>query len=363
MGKLCNVASPITSVNGIIINRSKPCNSTNFSNYDSRNIEYIVMHYTGNTKDNAANNANYFMGANRQASAHYFVDDDSIWQSVDANDQAWHCGTYGTYYHDSCRNMNSIGIEMCCTAGNYKVGTKALENAAQLAASLCKYLGITDVDKYIVRHYDVTHKQCPAQMAGNNNSEWTAFKARVREIINSVITTSSLKFNVGDVVNFIGTKHYKSSNSMFGIKCMAGQAKVTSKVEGAKHPYHLVYVIGGRSTVYGWVNESDVQSINVVSQASKKSVSEIAKEVIDGKWGNGAEREKRLKAAGYDYNAVQKVVNELVSGKQTTPQKTVEQIAIEVLQGKWGNGAEREKKLTAAGYDYNAVQKKVNELL
>ena len=44
----------------------------------------------------------------------------------------------------------------------------------------------------------------------------------------------------------------------------------------------------------------------------KKSNKEIAKEVIAGKWGNGEDRKKRLKAAGYDYNAVQKIVNELL---------------------------------------------------
>lgn len=184
MGKVCNAATPIYSVNGIVINKSKPCSSSNYTNMDERNIEYIVMHYTGNEKDNAKNNANYFMGLNRGASAHYFVDDDSIWQSVDINDKAWHCGTTGTYYHSSCRNTNSIGIEMCCTAGNYKVSEKTKENAAHLAAALCKYLGITDVDKYVVRHYDVTHKYCPAQMKGDNNAEWIAFKKKVKEILN-----------------------------------------------------------------------------------------------------------------------------------------------------------------------------------
>lgn len=47
----------------------------------------------------------------------------------------------------------------------------------------------------------------------------------------------------------------------------------------------------------------------------------------------------------------------------TTTKKSVTTIAKEVIAGKWGNGSERKKKLTAAGYDYNAVQKKVNELL
>ena len=43
--------------------------------------------------------------------------------------------------------------------------------------------------------------------------------------------------------------------------------------------------------------------------------------------------------------------------------KTVDELAREVLAGKWGNGATRKQKLTAAGYDYSAVQKRVNELL
>lgn len=95
----------------------------------------------------------------------------------------------------------------------------------------------------------------------------------------------------------------------------------------------------------------------------KKSVSEIAKEVINGIWGNGEDRKARLKAAGYDYDAVQKEVNAQLSGKATVPKKSVTEIAKEVIAGKWGNGEDRKKKLTAAGYDYDAVQKKVNELL
>ena len=47
----------------------------------------------------------------------------------------------------------------------------------------------------------------------------------------------------------------------------------------------------------------------------------------------------------------------------TTKKKSVEAIAKEVIAGKWGNGADRKKKLTAAGYNYSTVQKKVNELL
>ena len=43
--------------------------------------------------------------------------------------------------------------------------------------------------------------------------------------------------------------------------------------------------------------------------------------------------------------------------------ETVDELAKEVIKGLWGNGADRKAKLTAAGYDYSKVQKRVNELL
>ena len=93
----------------------------------------------------------------------------------------------------------------------------------------------------------------------------------------------------------------------------------------------------------------------------KKSVSTIAQEVLQGIWGNGDTRKKKLEAAGYNYTEVQNAVNALLS--KSSNKKSVTEIAKEVIDGKWGNGEDRKKKLTAAGYDYNAVQKKVNELL
>ena len=60
---------------------------------------------------------------------------------------------------------------------------------------------------------------------------------------------------------------------------------------------------------------------------------------------------------------VKKAASTPTAKKKTSPKKTVDQLAKEVIEGKWGNGSEREKKLTAAGYNYRAVQKRVNELL
>jgi N-acetylmuramoyl-L-alanine amidase CwlA len=157
----------------------------------------VVIHYTGNTKDTAINNCRYYEGKNREASAHFFVDENSIYQSVSLKNVAWHCGG-STYYHAECRNANSFGIEMCCTAGNYKISTKTLQNSAYLCANLCKRAGITaaNVDKYVLRHYDVTHKKCPAQMANSaNDADWVAFKKMVKNILTNgtlVATTTTV---------------------------------------------------------------------------------------------------------------------------------------------------------------------------
>lgn len=95
------------------------------------------------------------------------------------------------------------------------------------------------------------------------------------------------------------------------------------------------------------------------NNTGKKTVAEVAKEVLDGKWGNGNDRKNRLIAAGYNYDTVQKKVNKLVKKLKAN----VTKIAKEVIAGKWGNGEERRVKLTAAGYDYDTIQDKVDKLM
>ena len=135
-------------------------------------------------------------------------------------------------------------------------------------------------------------------------------------------------------------------------------------VEAKGHAYGVVKTaLKGR----GWKNWGKCPWITYEtktvkpSSTGKKSVDVIAKEVIEGKWGNGDARVKALTAAGYDAKAVQNKVNELLKNKTT--KKSDLEIAREVIEGKWGNGAARKKKLEAAGYNYKAVQEKVNWLL
>lgn len=116
----------------------------------------------------------------------------------------------------------------------------------------------------------------------------------------------------------------------------------------------------------GCIINPAIGDVHYTEPADNKSIDELAKEVINGRWGNGSDRKSRLEAAGYDYSKVQNRVNEILSGnssKPSTPKKTVDELAKEVLQGKWGNGDDRKKRLTEAGYNYSAVQSKVNELV
>lgn len=90
-----------------------------------------------------------------------------------------------------------------------------------------------------------------------------------------------------------------------------------------------------------------------------KSIVDLANEVIAGKYGVG---EARKQALGSLYNDVQAKVNEILLGKKTTT-KTNEQIADEVIAGKWDIQPRRKELLTKAGYDYDAIQKIVNKKL
>lgn len=97
----------------------------------------------------------------------------------------------------------------------------------------------------------------------------------------------------------------------------------------------------------------------------KKSISTIASEVIAGKWGNGPDRRRRLIAAGYNANAVQNEVNRKLGAapKPPTLRKSIREVAQEVIEGKWGNGDDRKNRLRKAGYDFAGVQREVNRRL
>lgn len=162
----------------------------NSGNYGgSRNasqIRYLVYHYTGNDGDRAANNAKYFQNNIVKASAHYFVDDTTVWRSVPDLKVAWSVGgskyanadkTGGGTMYGVITNTNSISIEMCDTIRNgvYQASEATLANAAALGRALMEKYDIPIENVY--RHFDVTGKHCPSYLV--NAQKWAEFKKRL----------------------------------------------------------------------------------------------------------------------------------------------------------------------------------------
>lgn len=155
------------------MNIQRKISNYNFSSRNGNSIKYIVLHYTGNKGDTAKNNVDYFYNGDRSASAHYFVDDISIWQSVEEYNAAWSVGDGKGAY--GITNQNSISIEMCCnTSGVISETTE--NNALELVKYLQKKYNLSNNN--VVRHYDASHKICP-NWSANNWSRWTNFKNKL----------------------------------------------------------------------------------------------------------------------------------------------------------------------------------------
>jgi N-acetylmuramoyl-L-alanine amidase len=169
----------------------------NFSDRnDARRIKYIVIHFFGDL-GTALSVARFFYDSYVGASAHYNVDEQpTIYQSVDDEDIAWHCGA-SRYFHADCRNSNSLGIEVRHTKINKNSDDAGDTDWYFLEETIVNTLQLVWLlmDKYdiplenVIRHYDVTHKYCPRPFMGNDinnyhgvtgNAMWSNFKQRLQ---------------------------------------------------------------------------------------------------------------------------------------------------------------------------------------
>lgn len=264
-------------------------------------INKIVLHHNAG---NLTIRGCYNVWQDREASAHYQVQSDGrIGQLVWDKDTAWHAGNFDA-------NATSIGIEHAdCQTRPWKISDACLENGAHLVAALCKYykLGRPTWMKNVFPHSHFSATECPASIAGSQNA---AYMKRAQQWYDAMTKGSS------------APKPSKPSKPA---------------PKPAKKP------------------------------AKKKDINTIAQEVIKGAWGNGDDRRRRLEAAGYNYTAVQNAVNAKLGAKSNAPTRrpgpSLDDVARAVIRGDYGNGEERRRRLTAAGYNYNAVQARVNQLL
>lgn len=191
-------------------------------------ILYLIIHYTANDGDSDQGNANYFKNNIVKASAHYFVDDDSVTQSVPDNYVAYAVGgtklndcskTGGGSMYKKITNTNSISIEMCDTLKNGKndVSAKTLENTLALCKVIMKKYNIPISRVY--RHFDVTGKHCPAYYM--DNKAWADFKVKLQTVVSesniknintqATSTVYSQTQFIADVCKIVGAKTAKEA--------------------------------------------------------------------------------------------------------------------------------------------------------
>ncbi|EGP7042071.1 TPA: N-acetylmuramoyl-L-alanine amidase family protein [Listeria monocytogenes] len=154
--------------------------------YKLLRVSKIVMHYTANPGASADNHRRYFRDLkNRYASAHIFIDDKEAICIIPLNEVAYHANERSckltalqastSYYRGGNANLTSIGIEMCLDK-NGNITAATFNRSVDVAAELCKTYDLTASD--IIRHYDVTGKNCPAPWVAKP-SELTRFRNAV----------------------------------------------------------------------------------------------------------------------------------------------------------------------------------------
>ena len=211
-------------------------NIANRKNYgysrSTRNIKWIVVHFTANDGDSDESNARYFKNNIVKASAHYFVDDDSVTQSVPDNYVAYSVGgdkyknTKGAKYFNIVNNTNSLNIELCDTVKNGKndLSAKTRANAILLIKQKAKKYGIDR--NHIIRHYDVNGKNCPKYFV-EDSYLWNRF-------LDDIFGTSTNKTTKPNE-NVMNLK--KALNESYGCKLTVNgilDAKTVTEIK--KHP-------------------------------------------------------------------------------------------------------------------------------
>lgn len=313
--------------------------SPNHSGHRNQPITKIAIHHTAGAIS-AATIGQIFRPTSRQASCNYGIgNDNKIVLCVDEANRSW-CTS------SSWCDNRAVTIEVANSAngGNWPVSDRTLATLIDLVTDICRRNGIRNCtytggkDGVLQKHEWYANTNCPGPYLGSKFS-YIASEVNKRLFGNSSSSSAASTSSLYRV-----RKSWSDSKSQKGAFRDFDNAK---KCANANAGYKVFDASG---------NEVYPNKVTI-----SKSVDTLAHEVLSGNWGNGSDRANRLRAAGYDYDAVQNRVNEILSGSSNT--KSIDTIAREVIRGDWGNGQDRVNRLTSAGYDYNAVQKRVNEIL
>nr|DAU31378.1 MAG TPA: peptidoglycan hydrolase [Caudoviricetes sp.] len=233
-------------------------------------------------------------GNMKDVRVHYYVDNVCAWQNLPLSLSGWHAA-------DGSGNGNrrTIAIECVMSSVYNDKDKKSEDNCARLAAALLKKYGFDINHLYTHTHWlNVRdgrngtidqlntmynrYKMCPLYILPH----WAEFKKKVQGYMNAGSAVTSAP---------VAKQLYRVRKSWSDAKSQIGAFSSLENAKKACKNGYAVFDSNGKQ-VY----------------PAKKSVDEVAREVIQGKWGNGSERKNRLTAAGYDYNEVQKKVNQMI---------------------------------------------------
>ena len=315
----------------------------------------ITLHNTDNEMP-AHNEISYMRNNNNQTSYHVAIDEKEAVQGLKYNRNGWHSGDGGNGYG----NRNKVGIEICRNYDRTRKTTKlneplqsmytqAEQNTIKFTAQLCIDLGIVANNANIKTHNDWSGKWCPSKILN---------EGRLQLVKNAIIAEYNRlvgdgKDQTSKPVTVTGKVDQGLSFKQVVDKAIAGgYGNMPARRENINNRTNYTY-----DAVQAEINSR--LSGNKATVTPKKSIDQLAQEVIDGRHGSGDARKKSL---GNQYDAVQKRVNEMLAPapKPKPAAKTIDQLAQEVIDGKHGSGDARRKSL---GSQYSAVQARVNQKL
>lgn len=264
-------------------------------------VKGLMLHSVGCSQPSAKVFVRLWDSGDYEIGVHGVIDGNTgdVYQCLPWNHRGWHGG--------GVSNNTHIGVEMCepaCikyTGGSSftcsdiatarSVVQRTYDTAVQLFAHLCKQYSLDPLADGVIISHKEGHKRGIASNHGDPEHLWNQ--------LGMGYTMDTFRKAVNKAMN----NTEKDDNVMYYV-----QVPFTNKAD-AEVVQNAFKVMGVKCTI---VNDEVVNAAPTVPTTSKKTVDEIAREVINGKWGVGADRKKRLTDAGYDYSAVQKRVNELL---------------------------------------------------
>ena len=288
---------------------------------------------------------NIFANPNRQASSNYGIGyDGEIACYVDEENRAWTSS-------NRANDCQAITIEVANSANGepWPISDAAWNSLVKLCVDICRRYGFRltydgTPNGSLTRHDMFANTNCPGKTLGG----------RFKELADTVNAQLDGKVELTPSTPSASKSNEEIANEVIAGKWGNGDDR-KNRLTAAGYNYSAIQSIVNQKLSGG----------SSAPKPSTKSNETIAQEVINGAWGNGQERKDRLTAAGYDYNAIQSIVNQKLGAGSSSNlnKKSNETIANEVIRGDWGNGQDRKNRLQAAGYDYNAIQAIVNRKL